>query len=78
MIPTAVGKKAVTKRPGRNLKEQIVTNSLDPKKKAGEFSNFLCVIGRAKRAPHWGVQSRFRVIYIIYVVGMSYVCRMSN
>ena len=30
------------------------------------------VIGRAKRAPHWGVQSRFRVIY---VVGMS---RMSN
>ena len=21
------------------------------------------VIGRAKRAPHWGVQSRFRVIY---------------
>ena len=28
------------------------------------------VIGRAKRAPHWGVQSRFHVIY----VGM-YVCR---
>ena len=28
-----------------------------------------CIIGRAKRAPHWGVQSRFRVIY----VGM-YVC----
>ena len=26
------------------------------------------VIGRAKRAPHWGVQSRFRVIYI-YVTG---------
>ena len=25
------------------------------------------VVGRAKRAPHWGVQSRFRVIY----VGMS-------
>ena len=33
------------------------------------------VDGRAKRAPHWGVQSRFRVIYIY--VGM-YVCRMSN
>ena len=30
----------------------------------------LQIIGRAKRAPHWGVQSRFRVIY----VGM-YVCR---
>ena len=28
------------------------------------------VIGQAKRAPHWGVQSRCRVIYI---VGMSYV-----
>ena len=24
----------------------------------------LLLIGRAKRAPHWGVQSRFRVIYI--------------
>ena len=36
----------------------------------------LVIIGRAKRAPHWGVQSRFRMIY---VVGMSeYVCRMSN
>ena len=22
------------------------------------------IIGRAKRAPHWGVQSRFRVIYM--------------
>ena len=29
------------------------------------------VIGRAKRAPHWGVQSRFHVIYMC-------VCRMSN
>ena len=33
------------------------------------------VIGQAKRAPHWGVQSRFRVIYIYNYVGM-YVCRM--
>ena len=24
----------------------------------------IIVIGRAKRAPHWGVQSRFRVIYV--------------
>ena len=31
------------------------------------------LIGRAKRAPHWGVQSRFRVIYIY----MLSVCRMS-
>ena len=22
------------------------------------------LVGRAKRAPHWGVQSRFRVIYV--------------
>ena len=28
------------------------------------------IIGRAKRAPHWGVQSRFRVIYIY-----MYICR---
>ena len=31
------------------------------------------LVGRAKRAPHWGVQSRFRVIYIYMCV-----CRMSN
>ena len=30
------------------------------------------IIGRAKRAPHWGVQSRFRVIYYI----CQYVCRV--
>ena len=30
-------------------------------------------IGRAKRAPHWGVQSRFRVIYICIYICMS-VC----
>ena len=29
------------------------------------------VIGRAKRAPHWGVQSRFRVIYVVGMSGMS-------
>ena len=34
----------------------------------------ILVIGRAKRAPHWGVQSIFRVIY---VVGMSYVVCLS-
>ena len=27
----------------------------------------IVIIGRAKRAPHWGVQSRFRVIYIMCV-----------
>ena len=31
---------------------------------------FRNVVGRAKRAPHWGVQSRFRVIYVC-----MYVCR---
>ena len=38
------------------------------------------VTGRAKRAPHWGVQSRFRVIYIymLSICRMSYVCCMSN
>ena len=38
----------------------------------------IILVGRVKRAPHRGVQSRFRVIYILYV-GMS-VCLsyMSN
>ena len=31
----------------------------------------LLLIGRAKRAPHWGVQSRFRVIYIIVCLRLS-------
>ena len=36
------------------------------------------LVGRAKRIPHWGVQSRFRVIYVV-VCRMSYVvCRMSD
>ena len=33
------------------------------------------LIGRAKRAPHWGVQSRFRVIYIYICV--SVVCQIT-
>ena len=39
------------------------------------------IIGRAKRAPHWGVQSRFHVIYICmsvrmstFVYGKNFVC----
>ena len=35
----------------------------------------IVVVGRAKRAPHWGVQSRFRVIYMCVC---ACVCRMSN
>ena len=34
---------------------------------------FVQIIGRAKRAPHWGVQSRFRVIYIC----VSVVCQIT-
>ena len=33
------------------------------------------IVGRAKRAPHRGVQSRFRVIYIYK--GMSVVCQIN-
>ena len=29
-----------------------------------DSSYSVMLIGRAKRAPHWGVQSRFRVIYV--------------
>ena len=32
---------------------------------------FLVIIGRAKRAPHWGVQSRFRVISVLMSVCLS-------
>ena len=35
------------------------------------------IIGRAKRAPHWGVQSRFRVIHICRSVGRS-VCHVQK
>ena len=31
------------------------------------------LVGRAKRAPHWGVQSRFRVIYLC----VSVVCQIT-
>ena len=31
------------------------------------------LVGRAKRAPHWGVQSRFRVIYL----SVSVVCQIT-
>ena len=33
---------------------------------------FLVLVGRAKRAPHWGVQSRFRVIYIYMCMCLSW------
>ena len=39
---------------------------------------FLVIIGRAKRAPHWGVQSKFRVIYVYMSVYMCVYHNMSN
>ena len=33
------------------------------------------LVGRAKRAPHWGVQSRFRVIYVYMSVCL--VCQIN-
>ena len=44
------------------------------------YLNEIAIIGRAKRAPHWGVQSRFRVIYIgecgsTLYVGLSGIVR---
>ena len=39
----------------------------------------LKIIGRAKRAPLWGVQSRFHVIYIyMYIYMYGGMSRMSN
>ena len=46
------------------------------------LQRILSLIGRAKRAPHWGVQTRFRVIYIIGERAMrarhSLVCSIEN
>ena len=42
---------------------QFLTNTAVSEKK-GVKTWLIEIIGRAKRAPHWGVQSRFRVIYI--------------
>ena len=39
--------------------------------------NIQDLIGRAMRAPHWGVQSRFRVIYIYVYVHVSVVCQIN-
>ena len=41
-----------------------------------DFLSIRKVIGRAKRAPHWGVQSRFRVIYI-YMLSVCLVCQIT-
>ena len=40
------------------------------------MGTILLVIGRAKRAPHWSVQSRFRVIYI-YMLSVCLVCQIT-
>ena len=40
------------------------------------WCSFICIFGRAKRSPHWGVQSRISVIYMS--VGRSVVCRVLN
>ena len=39
------------------------------------IDNELKLIGQAKRAPHWGVQLRFRVILCV-CVGMSVMSKM--
>ena len=42
------------------------------------FTSYFTLIGRAKRAPHWGVQSRFRVIYVVGMSeSMSVVCQIN-
>ena len=69
-----------------HLKSFILpTPSIKPKPtRDSHYASRDFVIGRAKRAPHWGVQSRFRVIYVcIYVYmlsvrrSMSVVCQIN-
>ena len=53
-----------------NYGRDYYTLTLDLSKTAASKFSFHTLIGRAKRAPHWGVQSRFRKIYIyVSVVG---------
>ena len=53
--------------------------SMDEKEaEARPLMGTIFLVGRAKRAPHWGVQSRFRVIYIYIILYYMCVCRMSN
>ena len=40
-----------------------------------QYSFVPILVGRAKRAPHWGVQSRFRVIYVCMSVCL--VCQIN-
>ena len=55
--------------------ESVISQYKPTSQFATEFHG--SIIGRAKRAPHWGVQSRFRVIYIYIYVGMSVVVQKS-
>ena len=50
----------------RNMQEvtRILYVKIGPQNVSAKY--FYSVIGRAKRAPHWGVQSRFRVIYTVF------------
>ena len=54
--------------------------SMDEKEaEARPVMGTIFLVGRAKRAPHWGVQSRFRVVCRSVCMSVCmYVCRMSN
>ena len=71
-----VSVKVVSWKASAPLKESIVPNVSLLAILVAHVKNLLgsMVIGRAKRAPHWGVQSRFRVIMY---VGMSVVCQIN-
>ena len=50
-----------------------------PKTNLEEFVGKLTtefLLGRAKRIPHWGVQSRFRVIYVYVIARAGVIFRI--
>ena len=59
-------------------------NNCKMKKKNSVSDTMFYIIGRAKRAPHWAVQSRFRVIYMSVCLSCpkmrrrNYVCACSK
>ena len=63
-----------------SVKSLDTSIKLTEPEKEGQLTLGKCqlqIIGRAKRAPHWGVQSRFRVIYM-YVCMYVFDCLWEN
>ena len=57
---------------------RFVSYQLLPARASEQGGLSVYIFGRAKRAPHWGVQSRFRVIYTVPAKSNATVTKSSN